>query len=224
MNRPRFWTTVLLLLMLTGCSSGTGRTRNSPPPAPLPAASGGDAIRPQEAYPQIKFSPVSWLVGTPGTPAGTGVWVYTDRDQLPDAGISWKQYDLLLLKIPGDAEDEKRLKIDSLQVISADVVRIVVKTEASEQKVASTSVAWITVPDGSLAGKRFVVVDPEYEILNLDPVPDPAVAQVQAAKPPNRTYPLISFDRVTWLVGKPVQPEAAVSGSIRTRSSCQMQV
>jgi hypothetical protein len=121
-----------------------------------------EAIEPNESYKELEFNRINWIGGAPSVEQEGGIWVYT-KDKHP-AGLGnqdWDHEDILYIQASSDYEHQD-IVIRKLQVISDDVVKIVVDWEKDIGRDAPPR-DWAKVETGLLQGKKFIVEDTSGE-------------------------------------------------------------
>jgi len=125
-----------------------------------------EAIEPNKSYKELEFERINWIGGAPPVEQEGGIWVYT-KDKHP-AGFGnqdWDHEDVLYIQASREYEHQD-IVIRKLQVISDDVVKIVVDWEKDIGREAPPR-DWATVETGALDGKKFVVEDTSGEKVKL---------------------------------------------------------
>lgn len=118
-----------------------------------------EAIAPNESFKEIEFQRINWIGGAPPVEQQSGIWVYT-KEKHP-AGLSdqdWDHEDILYIQASSSEYEHWDFSITKLQVISDDVVKIVVAWEKDIGRDAPPR-DWAKVETGVLDGKKFIVED-----------------------------------------------------------------
>ncbi len=119
-----------------------------------------EAIEPNESFKEIEFQRINWIGGAPAVEQKSGIWVYTKDKHPADLGDQdWDHEDILYIQASSDYEHQDII-IRKLQVISDDVVKIVVDWEKDIGRDAPPR-DWAKVETGVLDGKKFIVEDTE---------------------------------------------------------------
>lgn len=115
-----------------------------------------EAVAPNQTFKEIPFQRINWIMGTPDVEPQAGIWVYT-RDKHP-ADLDdqdWDHEDMLYVQASSKYKDQD-IEIRKLQVISKDVVKVVVALTKDIGRDAPPR-DWATVEVGALDGKKFIV-------------------------------------------------------------------
>ena len=118
-----------------------------------------EAIEPNEAFKEIEFQRINWIGGAPAVEQQSGIWVYTKDKHPADLGDQdWDHEDILYVQASGSEYEHWDFNITKLQVISDDVVKIVVAWEKDIGRDEPPR-DWAKVEKGVLDGKKFIVED-----------------------------------------------------------------
>ena len=125
-----------------------------------------EAIEPNESFKELSSNASIGLAEHPPSNRKGGIWVYT-KDKHP-AGFGnqdWDHEDVLYIQASSDYEHQD-IVIRKMQVISDDVVKIVVDWEKDIGRDAPPR-DWAKVEKGELDGKKFIVEDTSGEKVKL---------------------------------------------------------
>ncbi len=125
------------------------------------------AVEPDQSYQEIEFERINWILGAPGTESTGGIWLYTKEKHPADLDDQdWDHKDMLYIQASRNDYEHKDFFIKKIQVISDDVIKIIVGWEKDIGREAPPR-DWAQVETGLLQGKKFIVEDSAGEKVKL---------------------------------------------------------